>query len=145
MVDIINFCFGVDKFDQVTNNLYNVFPGKYLNRHFGFEAKFLVDPVAAHFPEVISLVGEEEFIDNVSCCCLIGRFSITKLAVNINDCFLFGVAGIFLKSIVYNGEIRKGCILPVEKDCLCSGIDNNVDMICLDNCFPVEDYLISFY
>ncbi len=96
MVNIIDIGFGVDKFNQVPIILIISSLVRILTFISVLRPKFFVDPVTANLTKVVSLIGEEQFVDNIACCCLVGWFSVTELTVDIDNCLFFRVTGIFL-------------------------------------------------
>ncbi len=77
MVNIIDICFGVDKLDKIADDLDNIFPGKDLYRHFSFQAKLFINPVASNLSKIISLVGEKQFVNNITGSSFIRWFCIS--------------------------------------------------------------------
>ena len=74
MVDIINCSLGVDKLYKVLDNLYDISIGEHACLRVNRKIEFLVQTIAAHVAEVISLFREEEFVNHIPGSALIRRF-----------------------------------------------------------------------
>ena len=96
MVDIINFSLAVRQFDKVFDDSDYIFFCQDLDVGWDFEAEFAVDAVAADFAEVITFVGEEQFLYYSAGGFLIRGFRIAKLAVDVFNGFFLRVCCIFL-------------------------------------------------
>ncbi len=144
VVDIINISLRVDKLNQVLYDGNDVFLSKYAGSIRYIKSQLLVDSVTANITEVVSLVGEEQLVDNVACCCLVRWLCISELAVYIENCLLFGVAGIFLQSIVDDCVVGNLLILLVEEDSLYTSFHNLINVLIFDNGLAVENDLVSF-
>ena len=105
VVDVIDVGFGIYKLDEILDDLNDVFFGEDAYVCSGLEAELAVDAVAAHVAQVVAFVGEEELLDHVACSCLIRRFGVTQLTVSVHDGLQFGVALVFLQSVVDDGVI----------------------------------------
>ena len=71
----------------------------------------MVDTITAYLTQVITLVTEEEVVDNLTCTGIIGRISVTQLAVDIQHSLLFTVGDILLQSIEDGRIIRRTSFL----------------------------------
>ena len=71
----------------------------------------MVDTITAYLTQVITLVTEEEVVDNLTCTSIIGRISVTQLAVDIQHSLLFTVGDILLQSIEDGRIIRRTSFL----------------------------------
>ena len=91
MVNIINISLAVDQFNQILDNLDDILLGKHTYIVIGREVQLLVDTIAAHFTQVITLVGEEQVEYNLLCTCIINWICITQLTIYISDSFLLAV------------------------------------------------------
>ena len=80
MVDIVNGSIGVDELDEIFDNLDDIFLGKHADIRLGVQAQLLVDTVAAHLAQVVTLVREEQILEYFLGTGIIGRVSITQLA-----------------------------------------------------------------
>ena len=96
VVDIIDFRFGIDKFDQIFYDGDDIFLGQDLLVHSDIESQFLVHSIASYLAQIVTLVGEKQLIDDTTCRLLIGRLGITQLTIDMLDRFLFGVGRILL-------------------------------------------------
>ena len=64
--------------------------------------EFLVHSVTSYLTKVVTLVGEEQLVDNTACSFFIWRLGITQLTVDMLHGFLLGVGWVFLKGVVDN-------------------------------------------
>ena len=91
MVDIIDGCLRVNQLDEILDNLDNIFLSQNSHVHIGVESQLLVDSVATYVTQVITLVREEQVLNNLACTCIIGRVGITQLAIDVEHSLLLRV------------------------------------------------------
>ena len=96
MVNIVHIGLAVDKLNQIFNNLNNVFFGQDPDAHIDIEIQFPVDAETANFSQVVTLVREEQLVDNIASGCLVRWFCVAQLPVDVKHCLFFRVAGVFL-------------------------------------------------
>ncbi len=103
VIDVIDGSFRVDKLNQVLDDFDDVILRE--NPHIWVcrQAKLLIQTIAAYVAQIVSLLGEEQLVDDIPCGCLIRRFGITQLFVNVVDSLDLRVRRIFLKGIEDDG------------------------------------------
>ena len=143
MVDIIDIGFGVEELDEVLDDLDHVLLGEDTDIHVGLETELLVETVASDITKVVTLIGEEELLDGISCGSLVGWLGVAELTIYVDYSLLFGVARVFLKGIVDDGVIGDVGSLLVEEDCLSAGIDDFIDLVFVENGLAVDYDLVS--
>ncbi len=102
MVNVINHRVGVNQLNEIFNDLDNVFLGQHTHIHVDVLTKFLIDAIATHLTQIISLVREEQVLEHLPCTRVIGRLRITQLTIYIVHSLSFRVAGIFLQCLEDN-------------------------------------------
>ncbi len=105
MVNVIDHRLGVDQFDQVFDDLNDVFLGEYTGVDINVEIQFLVDTVTTHIAQVIPLLREEEVVDHLACTRVVGRLGTAQLSVDMPDGIDLRVAGVFLQGVVDDGVV----------------------------------------
>ena len=88
VVDIIDGCLRVNQLDQILDNLDDILLCQDTDIHARIQSQFLIDTVTAYITQVITLVGEEQVLNHLTCTCIIGRISITQLTIDIKHCLL---------------------------------------------------------
>ena len=88
MVDIIDGSLGVHQLDQILDNLDDVLLRQDADIHICVQVQFLVNTVTAHITQVVTLVGEEQVLDDLTGTGIIGRVSITQLTIDVEHGFL---------------------------------------------------------
>ena len=130
VVDIIHFGMGVDQLDQMLDDADDVFLGQDPGFQRDVQLQLAVDTVTSHLAQVVTLVGEKQFLDNASGRFFIWRFGITQLPVYEFHGLLGVVGRVLLQSIENNGTIQVAfVVLAVNQDRLDTGIHNHVDML----------------
>ena len=66
MVDIIYICTGIQQLDQIFDNLDHIFFGQHPNSRIGRKSQFFIQLVTSNISQVVALVREEQFIDNIT-------------------------------------------------------------------------------
>jgi len=67
VVDVVHHCLRIDQFDEVFNDLNDIFLGQYPYIDIDIEIEFFVNSVASHIAQVVSLLGEEKVVDYLAC------------------------------------------------------------------------------
>ena len=96
VVDIVHVGLRVDELNQVLDDGDDVLARQRADGRVDIQVQLLVDAVATYVAQIVTLVREEEFLDDVARRCLIGRLRSTQLAIDIHHGFFFGVTRIFL-------------------------------------------------
>ena len=100
MVDIIDVGLLVNQFDKVFDNRRDVGLRQHAHLVGHGKVQFRVDAVASHLTEVVTLVREEELLDDAAGGLLVGRFRVAQLAIDIFDSLLRVVGGVFLQRVI---------------------------------------------
>ena len=143
VVDVVDIGTGVDKLDEVADNGDDVLAGEHTHVHIGCQIKLAVDAVAAHFAEVVALLGEEQVVDNLSGTCIVRRLRVAQLPVDVLDGFLLGVGAILLKGVEDYGVVAGVGILFVEQNGIHVGIQNLLDMLFGEFGLAVDNHLVA--
>ena len=125
------------------NDLNHVLLSERADAHVGLKSELLVQPVTSDIAKVIPLVGEEELVDSVSRGRLIGRLGVTELPVYVDYSLLFGVAGVFLKSVVNNGVIGEAISLAMEEDGLDLRLEDSLYLLLVKDGLTINDDLVA--
>ena len=147
MVDIIHLGIGVDKFNEILDNLDDIFLGKHTYIHICMEVQLVVDTVTTYFTQVITLITEEQIIDYLTCACIIGRICISQLSVDKEHSFLFAVGNILLQSVEDGGIVRRTSIflsrVLVKQYRGHVAVQNQLNGIVIDDGLTVENHFIA--
>ena len=143
VVNIIDNCLGVDKFNQILDNLNDIFLRKHADTHVCRQIQLLVDSVTAYIAQIISLFREEQIINNLTGTRIISRVCITQLAIDIQHCLLLRVTRVFLQRIIDNRIIRLVLLFLVNQNILNTRFKYDINVFRLDNCFTVNHDLIT--
>ena len=144
MVNIIDISLRVDELNQVLDDGDNILAGKNTVVDWSSKTKLLVDTIATYLTEVIALVAEEEVLNYFACRSIIGRLSVTKLTIDVDDSLLLGVGGVLLQRIVDDGIIIKLGIIALEKHCLGTAFENLLDVSIVEDSLALNEHLITF-
>ena len=149
VVDIVDFGLAAQQLDQIFDDGDDVFLSQDFDIFGDVEVKLAVDAVTADQTQVISLVREEQLLDDATGRLFIGRLSVTQLAINIFDSFLLGVAGVFFQSLKNDRIVRDSVILvafrlAMEQDGLHATVNNLLDMFFLKGNITLDDDLVTF-
>ena len=139
VVDIVDGGLGVDQLDQVLDDLDDVIVGKHPHVGGRGKAQLLVQAVAAHVSEVVPLLGEEEFVDDVPCGSLIRRFGIAELLVDVVDSFDLRVGRILLESVEYDSIFIGVRLILLEEDGLDIGVGDLLDRVVVEDFASFHD------
>ena len=124
MVDIVNGSIGVDELDEIFDNLDDIFLGKHADIRLGVQAQLLVDTIAAHLAQVVTLVREEQILEYFLGTGIIGRVSITQLAIDVEHGLLLRVRGVFGQSVEDDRILVTGFGILVQENALSSTFQN---------------------
>ena len=105
MVDIIYLSLRVDKLDKILYNLNNILASKRANRWVDRQLKLLVDTETTYITKIITLVREEELLDNIASGSLIWWLRGAQLPIDVDNGLLLGVTWVLMKRIVDNREV----------------------------------------
>ena len=144
MVDIIHICPGIQQLDQIFNDLDHIFFGQHPDCRIGRKSQFFIQLVTPHISQVVALVREEQFIDNITGSRFVRWFRTTQLSINMHHCFFFRVTGVFLQCIVYNGIICQILLFLMQQNRLCTRIDDRINMFIFQNSFPIHNDFVPF-
>ena len=140
MVDIVDVGLRVDQLDQVFDDGDDVLARQRADSGVDIQIQLLVDAVTAHVAQVVTLVREEQLLDDVACRSLIGRLRSAQLPVNIYDSLLLGVAGVFLQGIVYDREIDAREVFLMQEDRLGAAFEDLLHVLLLEDGLAVYDH-----
>ena len=143
VVDIIDFGIGVDELHQVFDNLNHVLLGERARLHRNGHIEFAVDAVASHFAKVVSLVGEEEVLDDLACGDIIGRLCVAELAIDIQHRLLLGVRRVFLEGVEDDRILSLVRLLFVQEDGLGTRLENGVAQLGRQHRLAFDDNLVT--
>ena len=144
VVDVIDRRLRVDELDQVADDLDDVFLRQDADVRVGGKVEFPVEAETAHLAQVISLVGEEELVDDVAGRRLIRRFRVAQRPGGVEDGFFLRVGLVFLEGVVDDGEIVGVGVLPVDQDGFDARFEDFVDMSLFENRLAVHDDVVAF-
>ena len=143
VVDVVDGCIRVYQLNEIFDNLYNVFLGQNTNIHIGVQTKFLVDTVTTYITQVITLVGEEEVLNDLACTGIIGRIGIAQLTIDIEHSLLLGITGVFLQGVEDDG-ILVGCLcIFMKKNGRSATVEDILHIIGCNLGLTVHDDLVT--
>ena len=116
VVNIIDAGLGVDEFYQILDNLDDVLLGEHSHIRVCVETQLVVDAVAAHVAQVITLLAEEEVEYDLLGAGIVNRVSVAQLLVDVADGFLLTVRGILLESVEDDAVIGGLSVFLVNED-----------------------------
>ena len=143
VVDIVHIGLRVDQLDQVFDDGDDVLPRQGSDSRIDVQVQLLVDAETAHVAQVVTLVREEELLDDVARRGLIGRLRGAQLPVDVNHGLLLGVTGVFLQRVVDDREVDAREVLLVQQDRLGAALDDLVDMFLLEDRLAVHDHVVA--
>ena len=94
MVDIINSGIGINQLDEIFYDFNNIVFSQHTGIHVCVESQLLIDTVTSYLTEVITLIREEQVLEDFTCTGIICRICIAQLAIDVVDGFFLRVAGI---------------------------------------------------
>ena len=115
VVDIVDGCIRVHQLNQVFDNLDDIVLRQYADVHIGIETQFLINTVAAHFAQVVALVGEEEVHEHFLRAVIVGRISIAQLTIDVEHSLLLGVARVLGECVEDDRELAGHLGILVEQ------------------------------
>ena len=143
VVDIVDVGLRVDQLDQVFDDGDDVLARQRADSGVDIQIQLLVDAVTANVAQVVTLVREEQLLDDVACRSLIGRLRSAQLPVNIYDSLLLGVAGVFLQGIVYDREIDAREVFLMQEDRLGAAFEDLLHVLLLEDGLAVYDHVVT--
>ena len=143
VVDIVNSSIGVDELDQIFNDLDDVFLREHTHIRLYIEIQFLVDTITADIPQVVTLVREEQILEHFTCTCIICRFSITQLFVNIAHCLNLRVTLIFLQSLEDDIVLRGSIVVLMHKNGRDATVNDRIKVVFGDLCLTLEHHFVT--
>ena len=87
MIDIVNLSLTVGEANEVFNDFNDIFLCKGFLTQCVVEVEFLVNLVTTHFSEIITLVTEEQFVNDATGRFVVRRISTTQLLVDVLNRF----------------------------------------------------------
>ena len=100
VVDIVDRALRVDELDEILDDRDDILTGKHLHIHRCVKLELLVDTVATHFAEVITLVGEEEVLDHLTRRLFVGSLGIAQLTIDVQHSVALIVGRVLAECIV---------------------------------------------
>ena len=116
VVDIIDISLLVDELDEVFDDRGDVLLGEDADIVGDGEVEFCVDAVTSHIAEVVTLVGEEEFLDDAAGSFLVRRFSVAELAIDIFHSLLGIVGCVLFQSVVDDRIVEAILFFDLNQD-----------------------------
>ena len=65
MINIIDLRLGIDQLNKIFDNGNDIVFGQNLLVHFNIKTKFFVHSITTNFTEIVSLIREEQLVDNL--------------------------------------------------------------------------------
>ena len=143
MVDIINIGLAIDKTNEIFNNLDDVFLSENSHLVGCSQTKLLVDAESTHITQVITLLAEEQVVDDLACTSVIGWLGVAQLTINVVDSLLLAVTCVFVKSVEYDLIFTCIDIFLVQEYSLYSRVKNLLNVVLLDDSVAVKNHVIT--
>ena len=105
------------------------------------QAELLVETEAADVAQVVSLLGEEELVDDVAGRALIRRFRVAELLVDVVDGFDLRVGRILLEGVEDDGVLVGPHLVLLQEDALLIGFEDGLDGVVVEDLATVDDDL----
>src|SRR5690606_3313533 len=105
VIYIINFGLPVGQANQVFDYGNNIFLAQHFSVQADVQAEFAVDLIAADFSQVITLIGEEQLLDNPAGGFIVGGIGTPQLTIDMLNGFQFRIGGVLVQGIIDNGII----------------------------------------
>ena len=105
VVNIVNLCTVINQTHDVLNDSDNIIFGQNQSCHINIRFQLTIDFVTTYFTQVVTLIREEQLVDNTTSRFIIWWVSATQLTINIIHRFNFRRRRVFLQRVVYNGVI----------------------------------------
>ena len=83
MIYIVYFRFTIGKAYEIFNDGDDIFLAEYFRIQVDIKTQLAVDLITANFTQVITLVAEEQFLNDATCCFIIRRIRTTELAIDM--------------------------------------------------------------
>ena len=144
VVDIVHLGVGVDEHDEVLDDLDYVFLSQDTCVLRDGHIELAVDTVTTYLTQVITLLGEEEVLDHLTCRSIIGRLCITELAVDIEDRLFLGLSRVFLQGVEDDGEVVLTLLIFVEQDGFRTGLEDDIDDLRRELFLTLDNDLVTF-
>ena len=141
VVDIVDRGLGIDQLDEILDDLDDVGVGQNTHVRSDGKAELLVEAEAADIAQVVSLLGEEELVDDVAGRALIRRFRIAELLVDVVDGLDFGVGRILLQGVEDDGVLVGAHLVLLQEDALLIGFEDGLDGVVVEDLATVDDDL----
>jgi hypothetical protein len=119
----------VDKLNKIFNDLNNIFLSQDTNINISIKIQFLIDTITTYLTQIITLIREEQVLENLTCTCVICRISITQLTIDIVNSFLLRVTWILCQSIEDNSKLVGSFLILMKKNSLRSTLNNLLNII----------------
>ena len=139
MVDIVDRSPGVNEGDQVFDDLDDVGVGQHAHARVDGQAELLVQAIAADAAQVVSLLGEEELVDDVAGGRLIRRFRIAELLVDEVDGLDFRIRRVLLQGVVDDGVLGGIGLVFLQQDGLYVRVQDLGDGVFVELLTTVHD------
>ena len=143
VVDIVDGGLAVNQFDEIFDNLNNIFVRQHTHVHIGRKVELVVDAVATHFTQVVTLFREEKVVDDIACAGIVGGVGIAELTIDIKHGLLFRVGGVFLQGVENNGIVGCGSLFVVNENALRTAFNNLLDMVLLENGLTLKHHFVA--
>ena len=144
VVNIVNLGLVVDQGNYVTHNGDNVFLGQYQVVIVDIGQQLAVDFETTYFAKVVTLVGEEQFINDTASRLVIRWIRTAQLAVDIVYRFYFTGSRVLRQGIVDDGKILFN-ILALQDDSRHIGVvvQDEFDVLFIQYCIAFENDLVT--
>ena len=143
MVDIVNCCTRVDQLNKIFNDLNNIFLSQDTNINVSIKIQFLIDTITTYLTQIITLIREEQVLENLTCTCVICRISITQLTIDIVNSFLLRVTWILCQSIEDNSKLVGSFLILMKQNSLRTTLNNLLNIISSKFSLTLHDYFIT--
>ena len=139
MVDIVHGRLGVDQLDEILDDLDDVGVGQDAHVRGDRQAELLVEAEAADVAQVVSLLGEEELVDDVAGRALIRRFRVAELLVDVVDGFDLRVGRILLEGVEDDGVLVGAYLILLQEDALLVRLEDGLDGRVVEDLAALDD------
>ena len=143
MVDIIDIGLAVDKANEVLDDLDDVFLGEHTHIIGGGETQLLVDAETSHVAQVITLLAEEQVVDDLASASVIGWLGVAQLSIDVVDGLFLAVASVFVKGVEDNLILSSVDIFFMEEDSLNARVEDFINVVLLDDGVAVYHHVVT--
>ena len=143
MVDIVHVGLRVNQLDEVLDDGDDILLGQHADVVIDAEVQLVVDAVAAHIAEVVTLVREEQVEDHLTGAGIIGRLCITQLTVDIVDGLVLRVGGVLLQGVEDDVEVGALSVLLVHQDAGHAALKNLIDVLFGQFALTGQEHLVT--